>query len=166
MADRFQAAPPLNLNVTEAPQVAVEPAGFWIRFVAVFVDGMIFGFIQYPLRIPAYILTMVMGNESTLASGLSILWMVVAYIASFYFYFGWFYSNKGATPGKLLVNIRVLRDDTGTHLSYGQAIGREFLGKFLSALTLGIGYFLAAFREDKKALHDLVFSTRVVRVRK
>jgi len=29
-------------------------------------------------------------------------------------------------------------------------------------LTLGIGYLMVAFREDKRALHDLIVGTRVI----
>jgi uncharacterized RDD family membrane protein YckC len=58
--------------------------------------------------------------------------------------------------------IRVV-DLAGGPLSFGQAALRH-LGSWLSAVILGIGYLFAAFRADKRALHDLVARTRVERL--
>ena len=38
---------------------------------------------------------------------------------------------------------------------------RETVGKFVSAIVLLIGYLMAAFRQDKRALHDFLFSSQV-----
>ncbi|MES2965025.1 MAG: RDD family protein [Bdellovibrionota bacterium] len=171
MADQFQTAAPLNLNVNATPQVAVEPAGFWRRFLASFIDNIIVAVIQLPLKIPlAIVQTASMTTESgggMVAYLASMFASTVVYFVVLFFYFGWFYVNKGATPGKMVLDLRVLREDTGTHLSYWRTFGREFVGKVvLGMATLGVGYLLAAFREDKKALHDLAFGSRVVRIRK
>jgi uncharacterized RDD family membrane protein YckC len=40
------------------------------------------------------------------------------------------------------------------------------LGRIADTLTLGIGLIMAAFREDKRALHDLIAGTQVLRVRR
>jgi uncharacterized RDD family membrane protein YckC len=48
-------------------------------------------------------------------------------------------------------------------LSFGQATGRYF-ATFLSALILCIGFIMAGIRSDKRALHDLLAGTRVVRL--
>lgn len=66
----------------------------------------------------------------------------------------------GGTLGKLAVGLKVVTAD-GQGLSLWRALGRTF-GEFLSALTLGIGYIIAAFDEEKRALHDHVCGTRVV----
>ena len=42
-------------------------------------------------------------------------------------------------------------------------MGVETVGKFLSALILMIGFIMAGFRQDKRALHDLLFRTQVLR---
>lgn len=170
MVDQFQTAAPLNLNVTTTPQVAVEPAGFWRRFLATFIDGIIVTVVQLPIKIPLMFLQTASLSESGAGLGAylaSTFGGMVAGLITMFFYYGWFYSKKGATPGKMLLDLRVLRDDTGTHLSYWRTFGREFVGKaILGFATLGVGYLLAAFREDKKALHDLAFGSRVVRIRK
>ena len=45
---------------------------------------------------------------------------------------------------------------------FWQALGRS-LAKILSALTLFIGYIMAAFTKRKQALHDKIASTLVVK---
>lgn len=170
MDDRFQTqqATAMNLNVTSAPQVAVEPAGFWIRFVAAFLDNIIVGVVQLPIKIPLMIVSGVSSANGELGGSIvTSLISIVLYFVCTFFYYGYFYSKKGATPGKMVVGLRVLREDTGTHLSYWRSFGREFVGKaVLGTVTLLVGYLMAAFREDKKALHDLAFGSRVVKIKK
>ena len=76
-------------------------------------------------------------------------------------YYIFFTGYNGQTPGKMALRIQVVRTD-GTPMTYGRAFLREVVGKFLSALILGIGYIMAAFDADKRALHDRICDTRVV----
>jgi uncharacterized RDD family membrane protein YckC len=55
----------------------------------------------------------------------------------------------------------VVTDTQGARLSFLHATGRHF-AKFLSTLTLLIGYVMAAFTERKQALHDFVAGTYVL----
>jgi len=68
----------------------------------------------------------------------------------------------GATLGKMAVKIRVVNPD-GTPITWGKAIARYF-AEIVSGLTLGIGYIMAGFDPERRALHDRIASTRVVRV--
>jgi uncharacterized RDD family membrane protein YckC len=68
----------------------------------------------------------------------------------------------GQTVGKMLLRVRVVQVD-GAPISLGQSLLR-FIGYFVSYLTLLLGYLLAGFRSDKRALHDLIAGTRVVRL--
>ena len=79
-----------------------------------------------------------------------------------FFYFAVFESMWGATPGKLFLCIRVINGDDGQLVSFWRTIVRN-LSKLLSILTLGLGYLLAAFDSQKKALHDHVAGCLVVR---
>ncbi len=78
-------------------------------------------------------------------------------------FFGWFYLNKGGSPGKLLFNMRVVDSATGSNIGYGRVLVREVLGFWLDWFTLGIGLIMGIFRADKRALHDLVASTQVLK---
>jgi uncharacterized RDD family membrane protein YckC len=131
--------------------------GFWIRFVAVFIDGIILNVLNIPIRL-------MIGFASTdpsvqmrivlLSAGISMA------IGATYDIF--FVGKFGATPGKMALRLRVVRPN-GERVTYGRACGRYF-GKLLSSFTLGIGYIMAAFDEQKRSLHDRVCDTRVIRL--
>lgn len=127
-------------------------AGFWIRLGAIFVDGIVLNIIQFPLRFVV--------NSSTI-SGILMLALLGQVIAICYYTY--FNGKDGQTPGKKACGLRVVRPD-GSPISYGRAFGRYF-GYMLSSLTLSIGYIMAAFDEEKRALHDRVCDTRVIRIR-
>lgn len=64
-----------------------------------------------------------------------------------------------ATLGKLTVKLKVT-DLEGRRLSFARATGRYF-SKYLSALSLGVGYLMVAFDSEKQGLHDRIAGTRV-----
>ena len=144
------------------------PGGFWRRAVAALLDGCIFSILTMPL-------TLLLGAAGGTFGALSgtdpqdhvALGLVVSVgsnllsVVVVFFYYGWFYKNKGATPGKMLLRLRVSYADTGTNLTYWRAFWRETVGKILAAVPLGIGIFMVALRRDKRGLHDLLFNTQV-----
>jgi uncharacterized RDD family membrane protein YckC len=58
-------------------------------------------------------------------------------------------------------NIKVVMADGGK-VSFARAIGRHF-AKFISGMILGIGYIMAGFDDQKRALHDRICDTRVIK---
>ncbi|GEM_PF-1187479 len=70
------------------------------------------------------------------------------------------YAATGASPGKLLMGLRV-RNEQGSKLSAGKVSVRYF-GKWLSALPLFLGFFLAFSNSKRQALHDKLNKTMVV----
>lgn len=164
MALGYQNAGAIRL---EAPP-ARQPGGFWRRVGAACMDSIICSILQMPFSL---VVGFAMGVTGALyedgldtTTPLIVLVNVASYLLSLavaFGYYGWFYKHKGATPGKMLLRLRVARADTGTHISYWRAFGRETLGKVLSALTLGIGFLMVAWRRDKRGLHDLMFNTQV-----
>jgi len=75
-------------------------------------------------------------------------------------YHVYFWSVKGATPGKELLELRVVADDGSSPISLASAL-RRALGYLLSAASLGIGFLMVAF--GGRGLHDRIASTRVVK---
>ena len=69
-------------------------------------------------------------------------------------------SARQATPGKRLLGLHVVRLD-GSAPGLVQAALRHIAGT-LSWLLLNLGHAIAAWRPDKRALHDLLAGTRVV----
>ena len=139
------------------------PGGFWVRAVAIFIDGCISGILGFIPSIAITMLAASAGPESSVGVTLQILNMIIS-LAIGFFYYGWFYQNKGATPGKLIFGLRVVDTETGGNIGYGKTFLRQYVGGFVCTLTLGIGYLMVAFRSDKRGLHDMIAGTRVLRV--
>lgn len=72
---------------------------------------------------------------------------------------------SGRTLGKWVAGLRIERRD-GVRLSFGRALLRHLVGYPLTLLTLGLGFLLAAFSAEGRALHDLLAGTVVVRSRR
>jgi uncharacterized RDD family membrane protein YckC len=75
-------------------------------------------------------------------------------------YHVYFWSVKGATPGKELLDLRVVAEDGRSPIPLGSAV-RRALGYLLGVASLGIGFLMVAF--SGRGLHDRVASTRVVK---
>lgn len=123
-------------------------AGFWKRFVASIIDSVIL--------IPVSFL---IGALQTFGG---------AYIEGFFVgvVLSWLYfaisESQGwqATLGKKLMGIKVT-DLYGQKITFARASGR-YISKFLSYITLGLGYVMVAFTKRKQGLHDLVAETLVL----
>lgn len=152
---------PRYVSQTKDDSVGAEliPAGFWIRVGACIIDALVFGILSTPVTMPLGIVEqMVLGNDSL------ILRMAINFVVNFLLsalYYGYFYSRRGATPGKMLCKLVVLDAETGEFLTPGKAALRDTLGKMIMSLTLGIGYIFLAIREDKRGLHDFLSTSRV-----
>jgi uncharacterized RDD family membrane protein YckC len=160
------AAPPPLPSALPPPPPAVAYAGFWIRFVAWFIDAVILYVIAMGtnalMRLAAGIPVMPIWSSSrgaTFASGCAELCVSVIV--------GWLYKSLSessavqATPGKRALRLRVT-DMAGRRISFARATGRTF-AKILSVLTLGVGYVMAGFTARHQALHDLIAETVVLR---
>jgi uncharacterized RDD family membrane protein YckC len=56
----------------------------------------------------------------------------------------------------------VINKSNGKNLGYFRTFFRETIGKFCSGVIFLIGFIMVAIREDKMALHDLIFDTQVL----
>ena len=159
-----------------------EPAGFWIRLVATCIDGLILMVLSgggghlaritglskklgvNPITDPTKLVQNGKINPEMMMAllGALVLGLAISLIIGF-FYFGWFYKNKGGSPGKLMVGLRVENFETKENIGYFSAFLRDYIGKFISGpMTLWIGYIMAGLRSDKKAIHDMLMGTQVV----
>lgn len=136
-------------------------AGFWIRFAAKFIDGILTGVVSTIVSLAFTFLAMRMALKSSpgAAIGIQVIsWLIQMTIQGAYYVF--FHGKYGATPGKMACKVKVVRAD-GSAITYGRAFGR-FFGDMLSSLILGIGYIMAGLDEQKRALHDRICDTRVI----
>ncbi len=144
-------------------KVKMEPAGFWVRVVATIIDGIIMTIVHIPINMvfptPNHMQYAQFDATTYTNIGINSLFSLLV----IFFYYGWFYKNKGATPGKMAMDLKVINTETGQNVSYTRAFFRETVGKFCSMMVFGIGFIMVAFRSDKKALHDLLLNTKVLK---
>ena len=79
-------------------------------------------------------------------------------------YILWFWANRGATPGKKMLGLRIVREDGEEPLGWGTAFMR-LVGYMVSGFILYIGFLMIAFNPEKQGLHDKIAKTRVLKVR-
>ena len=74
-----------------------------------------------------------------------------------------FLAKFGQTPGKKAYSLKVVDDKTGNYIGFFRSLFRYFM--FLLTASTVIGIFIPFYRKDKKALHDLICNTLVVRIK-
>lgn len=67
----------------------------------------------------------------------------------------------GTTPGKKLLGMRVIKED-GRNAGFFTMLIREWIGKWISALILSLGFLWILFDRDNQGWHDKLMSTYVV----
>lgn len=152
-------------------------AGFWIRFfaslfdtfflalpIAIFIyflsDGNWFDFTLYQQNI-LYALS---GNaQKALAAQpeVSLKWELIFELSVLVATVLFWRKNRGSTPGKKLLKIKVVDANTLLDITTKQAITRS-LGYIVSLFVFMIGFMMVAFRRDKRGLHDLLANTIVI----
>lgn len=127
---------------TQAPEF--QYSGFWIRFIAYFIDAII-------LTIP------------TLLAGISrqfILGLGVNLFIGLFYYPIFESSELMGTPGKALMGL-VVTSEKGERITFKAAMVRYFM-KYVSALICYVGYFMQIFTARRQTLHDMVSETVVI----
>ena len=142
-------------------------AGFWIRVGAKIIDGIILWLVNTIFSLIAgFVVTMIFwGSTETEAvhPGMFIFYGLM-YILQICFnaaYATYFVGKYAATPGKMACGIKIITADGGK-VTYLRAFARHF-AEFLSGIILGIGYLMVAFDREKRALHDHICNTRVIK---
>ena len=136
----------------------VEYAGFWIRVGAALIDSVLVLMVIVPLLVAIYGWGY-FGEQTSLIAGpadflISYVAPAVAFIA--------FWLYRQATPGKMVLSLRVVDATTGGTLSLGQSIGR-YLGYYVSTIPLLMGLIWVAFDRRKQGWHDKLAGTVVIR---
>lgn len=171
-----------NIDQSHSTEENYYLAGFWWRLLAYIVDTVIISFCNaialhpllgsFGIAFPKYSPWEIMKRqqENPLLSPFELLGVTPAdffliqlfSICVFWIYYAvWESSKSQATPGKMLFGL-VVTDTEGVQISFLKATGRT-LGKYLSAVTLLIGFIMAAFTEKKQALHDILAGCLVLK---
>lgn len=149
-----------SLSSDELPE-QVEYAGFWARCGATLVDTVILLLITMPLTMVIYGNSMWASGTKQILGGWDIVinWVFPAIAVVLFWHF------KGATPGKMIVTMKVVDQKTGLKPSFTQSIIRYF-SYFVSIIPLFLGFFWIAVDKKKQGWHDKLAGTVVVRIRK
>lgn len=119
-------------------------AGFWIRLLAVVIDGLL--------------LAVVTGVVDRVVTGGAAVGFLVGGA-----YFTYFHSTPaGQTAGNRLCDIRVVDGGTGDHLDHVRALLR-WLMSYASGIALFIGYLWMLWDPTKQTWHDKVANSYVVK---
>ncbi len=136
----------------------MEYAGFWVRLEAKVIDGLIIGMFLWlmatVLREPFF--STGSGLESEYWTFIKLMGAVVALTFDTLFI-----GKLAATPGKMALKLTVVTAD-GKRVTYLKAFVRVIVEK-MGRFTLMAGHIMAAFDTEKRALHDIICSTRVIR---
>ena len=132
--------------------MSIELAGWWRRFGAIILDGLIIG-------IPINILLAAAGASGN--TGVLVVVYLLA-IAGGIAYQVLMIGSKGQTVGKMAAGVKVVRHDSPAPIGYGLAAGRYF-STFLSAIPCYLGFAWPLWDDKNQTFHDKICSTVVVR---
>lgn len=126
-------------------------AGFWRRFAAFWIDFFI----------TVASMSVVVALVRQIKQPLQPLLMLLLFVIVLLYHVTLESSSLQATVGKMALGIKVT-DERGQRLSVGRSLGRT-LAKFISRITLYVGYLIVATTERRQGLHDMIANTLVVR---
>ena len=127
-------------------------AGFWKRFLAKIIDTFAMTVVLIPILLLA---------EYYKSDAFMLLYNLLSLVLSFAYPI-FFHGKWGQTLGKMALKIKVVRPDSSP-IDFGTAALRT-LAEILSGCILAIGYIMAAFDDEKRALHDRLANTRVIEI--
>ena len=134
-------------------------AGFWVRVGATLIDTLLIISVTFPMLIAVYGWKYFSTENTSFLAGpadflISYIFPAMAVIVFWYF--------KSATPGKILLSIKIIDAKTGGKPSLWRFIGRYF-AYFVSMLPLGLGFLWVAFDKKKQGWHDKLAGTILVK---
>lgn len=148
-----------NSNEQVGQETELEYAGFWIRLWASIIDTVIIMLLTAPILYAVYgadyfVGEGEVGSYGTVDTLVSYVFPAIAIIL--------FWIYRSATPGKMMLGLKIIRVDGGEKLSPGQSIGR-YLAYYLSMLPLFLGFIWVAFDDRKQGWHDKLAGTLVIK---
>jgi uncharacterized RDD family membrane protein YckC len=156
-----------------ASPLAWRYAGFWIRFGARMIDGLIF---MIPIVVLAAVLipnlvrargqAPITPNSMFAAAGFLTFFVVFFIVGACYEILMLKY--RSGTLGKMACGLKVIRPD-GSNLSWGVCFGRFFMWNvvtsgipYINFVLMLISSIMLGVDGEKRALHDRVCDTRVI----
>lgn len=136
---------------------SVAYAGFWTRAVAAAIDAVLIGFVQGALFFTVLDGGLFDPGAESLRPFYVLATQVVPATLAIAFWVKW-----SATPGKMILGLRIVDASTGGRPSLRQYLERYF-AYYLSSLPFGLGFLWVAWDRRKQGWHDKLAGTVVVR---
>lgn len=158
MLNLFQHLILINVSITIMTEKEHNYAGFWIRFLAAFIDGaLLFPYIMFVVIMNS-ISYPVESVQIAIATEIQGLLITVLYIAYEIIMFA---EYKGQTFGYRMTGIRLVMED-GSDITYGKALVRS-IATYASFPIFLLGYLWIIWDKKKQAWHDKIAQTLVVK---
>ncbi len=149
--------------IPDDAQPTGERGDFVTRLIAAFIDGIV----MIPIIIVVVIISVLTGLLARYVPILGCLGAMLGmllYLAAIFGYFLYFIprcvSKHGATIGKKMMKLRIVpEDDPHGRLTFGQALIRQIC--HIANFTIG---YLLIFGAERKAVHDMITKTIVIKV--
>ncbi|MFK7732086.1 MAG: RDD family protein [Pseudomonadales bacterium] len=133
----------------------VQYAGFWIRAAATIIDTILLLIVLMPIAF------LFVDTDAMMAGGGGTMAIILNYVApALVVILFWVY--KSATPGKMVLKLRIVDADSGEQPSTAQFVGRYF-SYYLSTIPLMLGFIWVAFDQRKQGWHDKLAGTVVIK---
>jgi len=142
------------------PQINAQEAnyaGIWQRVCAFLLDYIIVQFL-FMITSPMHAFFGVVSEMSAQPTPAELMPSMFFIFALFFIYDAFFVKNFSGTPGKIALKLVVVRNN-GKAMTWSCAFLRSFVG-----LSFIVGSLLAAFDIERRALHDFIADTRVLRI--
>ncbi|MEK7072046.1 MAG: RDD family protein [Patescibacteria group bacterium] len=133
--------------------------GFLIRLVAKIIDWLILFVLLLPTYLISFLITGDPATENlpTLSMVYAVIWFVILILYDIYFI-----KKYNATPGKMVMGIKVLRIDN-SNITWGTSILRWFIYKLGSGWwVLFLGVLWIIWDDKKQGWHDKAAKTIVI----
>jgi len=134
-------------------------AGFASRFIAFVFDCAIsIGVFEVTLGAASFAASVLAGTSIHWNRGN--IWVVLGFFAWEFFYYAYFWTASGKTPGMVLLGVQVVGEEGG-HAGTRRGLIRT-LAFPLSFILVGLGFLGILLGRDRRALHDVIAGTAVV----
>ena len=136
-------------------------AGFWVRFLAILIDGILLGIVTAALAPVWGSQVTVTGTGAATAVQVNAQANAISSLLGLV-YFSAFWAWRGQTIGMMPFNMQVVGVADGKKIDVFRGLLR-YVGVIISIIPLFLGLIWAAFDSRKQGWHDKIAGTVVIR---
>lgn len=134
-------------------------ASLLIRLMAILYDSLLLFALLMIATLPFTLITGGPPQTPWSRLGLQLYLLLIIFL-----FFGWFWRHGGQTLGMRSWRLKLVSEN-GLPVSWAQIAVRWF-GAFLSLTALGLGYLWILLDPEKRAWHDMLSHSRIIRLPK